>query len=70
MLQPEQVQKLLEHGSSVDISGFDFNVQAITTLVQLAVAKGCVLTVGKGYNALVYEQWAEMGGKNVAFRFV
>lgn len=69
MLKPENVQKLLEFGSSVDISGFDFNVQAITLLVQIAVAKGCVLTIGKGYNALAYEQWAEMGGRSVAFRF-
>lgn len=69
MVQPETVQKLLEHGASVDISGLDFNVHAITTLVQIAVSNGCVLTVGRGYSATFYEQWAQMGGRCVAFRF-
>jgi hypothetical protein len=69
MVQAETIQKLLESGSSVDISDLDLNVHAITNLVEVAVAKGSVLTVGKGYTVQAYEQWAQIGGRSVAFRF-
>jgi len=69
MVQAPVVQKILESGSNVDISDLDFHVDVVTGLVQIAVSKGCVLTVGKGYGAPSYEQWATIGGRNVAFRF-
>lgn len=68
MVQPQVVQNLLAHGSSVDITDLDFNADTITGLVQLAVEKSCVLTIGKGYGTQFYEHWASIGGKNVAFR--
>jgi hypothetical protein len=69
MVQAETVHKILESGSNVDITDLDLNANAISSLVQVAVAKGSVLTIGKGYNVTFYEQWAQIGGRNVAFKF-